>query len=64
MRDFVKICLTKDHHERPTVDELLKHPFMAKMDYEKSKSSYMAMLKKYHENSNQLESLFSLSDTH
>ena len=33
MRDFVKICLTKDPRERPTVEELLKHPFMTKMEY-------------------------------
>ncbi len=59
MRDFVKICLTKDHHERPSVDDLLKHPFMAKMDYNKSKATYIAMLKRYHETTSSLENLFS-----
>ncbi len=33
MRDFVKICLTKDPKERPSVDDLMKHPFITKMDY-------------------------------
>ena len=28
MREFVKICLTKDPKERPSAEELLEHPFM------------------------------------
>ena len=32
MRDFVKICLTKDPKDRPTVVELLKHPFITSFD--------------------------------
>jgi serine/threonine protein kinase len=47
MRDFVKVCLTKDPRQRPTVDELLSHPFMSKMDYAKGKDNYLEILKKY-----------------
>ena len=28
LRDFLKVCLTKDPHERPNVDQLLLHPFI------------------------------------
>jgi serine/threonine-protein kinase 24/25/MST4 len=28
MREFVKICLTKDPKERPSAEGLLQHPFM------------------------------------
>jgi serine/threonine protein kinase len=28
MRDFVKVCLTKDPKERPSAGELMTHPFM------------------------------------
>ena len=29
MRDFVRICLTKDPKERPSAEELIEHPFLA-----------------------------------
>jgi serine/threonine protein kinase len=28
MRDYLKICLVKDHYLRPSTDELLEHPFI------------------------------------
>ena len=61
MRDFVKICLTKDPRERPNVDELFKHPFIAKMDYAKAKASYLEILRKYQEQNSNLDSIFSVS---
>ena len=33
LRDFLKLCLTKDPYERPSVDDLLKHPFIKNMNY-------------------------------
>lgn len=47
MRDFVKICLAKDPKERPTVDDLLTHPFITKMDYQRNKLDFMDLLRKY-----------------
>lgn len=41
MRDFLKICLTKDFHKRPSVEELLQHPFMKDMNHAKSKEKYL-----------------------
>jgi serine/threonine protein kinase len=28
MRDFVKVCLTKNPKERPSAEELMEHPFI------------------------------------
>eukprot|EP00347_Sterkiella_histriomuscorum_P022722 403337408 len=61
MRDFVKICLTKDPRERPSCEDLLKHPFMTKMDHQQGKENYLTILKKYLEQNNNLESIFSVS---
>ncbi|CAF1342609.1 unnamed protein product, partial [Didymodactylos carnosus] len=27
-RQFLDLCFTKDYHQRPTADDLLKHPFI------------------------------------
>lgn len=29
-KDFIKLCLTKDQNDRPSVNELMKHPFVSK----------------------------------
>jgi len=29
LRDFVKVCLTKDPKQRPSASELLAHPFLS-----------------------------------
>lgn len=47
MRDFLKVCLTKDPRQRPSVEDLLQHPFMKDMDFNKSKNAYLALLRKY-----------------
>ena len=31
--DFIKQCLTKDPDQRPSVDELLRHPWLAQYDH-------------------------------
>ena len=41
LRDFLKLCLTKDPYERPSVDDLLKHPFIKNMNYQACKDSYI-----------------------
>ena len=27
-REFIASCLTKDYHQRPTADDLIRHPFL------------------------------------
>lgn len=61
MRDFVKVCLTKDPRERPCVDDLMKHPFIAKMAYDEAKTAYLDILRKYQESTTNMESIFSVS---
>jgi serine/threonine protein kinase len=63
MRDFLKICLTKDPKERPSVDELLTHPFIANMNEMKAKESYIKLLKKYNESKTSVESIFINSES-
>ncbi len=53
MRDFVKICLTKEPKERPSAEELMTHPFMkSQSSRETGKQELKALIKKYHESSN------------
>ncbi len=53
MRDFVKICLTKEPKERPSAEELMEHPFMKnEIDRERGKQELITLVKKYHESSN------------
>jgi len=35
LKDFMNKCLAYDPDERPTADELLKHPFLTKADTKK-----------------------------
>jgi serine/threonine-protein kinase 24/25/MST4 len=62
MRDFVKVCLTKDVKERPSADQLLKHPFLSSMDHKQCKQSYLEIMKKYLD-SNQVDSIFTYSSS-
>ena len=61
MRDFVKICLTKDPKQRPSVDDLMRHSFITKMDYTKAKSDFKEVIIKYQDSTNNVESIFSVS---
>lgn len=62
LRDFLKVCLTKDPKLRPSVEDLMQHQFLAETDFEKAKQDYVGLLKKYAD-SNQIESLFSNSES-
>jgi serine/threonine-protein kinase 24/25/MST4 len=53
MREFVKICLTKDPKERPSAEELLQHPFMRDSQARKQgKIELIHLIKQYQESCN------------
>ena len=38
---FIEHCMIKDHEDRPSAVELLKHPFVSDFDYDDIKKEYM-----------------------
>ena len=65
MREFVKVCLTKDPKERPSAEDMMEHPFMKEpLAREQGKQELIMLIRKFQESSNQVESLFSKSASH